>query len=296
MVLDAAVNKLRWRGRPLHPAARYPLARLLSQSSSISEAEIRLRAASAYLGEDRALARVLGRYKMFVDTRDIGHSSHLLLDGYWEMWTTRALIAAVRPGMTCVDIGANLGYFTLLMADLAGPAGRVHAFEPNPPIAARLRDTLPINGFGERVTVHELALGEVDGRRMRLVVPAHEPKNAHLAPVAEDGDRDGIVVETRRLDGFPEMMAADVIKIDVETAEEAVWEGMAALLASPRPLSVFLEFAAARYADPRAFLERIAARGFAIGLVDMERGASPATMEAILAAPAHVDQMLVLTR
>ncbi len=76
---------------------------------------------SAYLGDETALCRVLGRYKMFVDTSDNSLSPHLMLDGYWEMWLTEALARAIRPGMTVVDVGANLGYFT---PDNGGSGGR----------------------------------------------------------------------------------------------------------------------------------------------------------------------------
>ena len=69
------------------------------------------------------------------------------------MWLTEALSAVLTKGAVAVDIGANLGYFTLLMAELVGPAGAVHAFEPNPAIADRLARSCDIDGYSERVTV-----------------------------------------------------------------------------------------------------------------------------------------------
>ena len=68
------------------------------------------------------------------------------------------------------------------MADLVGEAGHVHAFEPNPPIAERLRQSCYVNGFFFNVTVHEQALDDADGKVLNLVIPDGEPKNAHTLP------------------------------------------------------------------------------------------------------------------
>lgn len=271
----------------------FDLGQLVARPRSENEAAIRALCFNAYLGGGRALARVLGRYKMFVDTGDVGHSTHLLLDGYWEMWTTMALAAAVRPGMTCVDIGANLGYFSLLMADLVGPGGFVHAFEPNPPIAARLRDTLAVNGFGARACVHQVALGDREGAAMGLVVPEHEPQNAHV--VAGLG-RGRMPLITRRLDGYPELAKIDLIKIDAETSEEAIWRGMSGVLETSWPMTIFLEFTAARFADPDAFLRRVTASGFAFSRIDPCSGAAPVSQGTVLRGSEADEQMLVLVR
>ena len=78
-----------------------------------------------YLGDHTALCRVLGFYKMYLDTTDTGFASHLLLDGFWEMWLTVFFARQVKPGMTVIDVGANYGYYTLLFGALVGPEGRV---------------------------------------------------------------------------------------------------------------------------------------------------------------------------
>lgn len=275
------------------PLKLFPLAQLDIKQRARNEAVIRGLCANAYLGGDTLLCRVLGRYKMYVDAGDVGLSSHLLLDGYWEMWLTEALAEVVQPGMTVCDIGANLGYFTLLMADLVGPGGKVHAFEPNPLIAERLMRSVAVNGFHGRVSVHADALSDADAA-YRLRIPQNEPKNAHLVP--DDGSADGLPLRARRLDSYAEIGVPDVVKIDADTSEQAIWRGMAGILAAGRPLTVFLEFAAARYADAGAFLDELLAHGLSLAWLTLDDGIEAVDRAQVLQAPPFEDVMLVLRR
>jgi FkbM family methyltransferase len=270
-------------------ARLFDIGELATSRRSDHEARIRALCCNAYLGEQNSLCRVLGRYKMFVDTADVGHSTHLLLDGYWEMWTTELMQQLVRPGMTVVDAGANLGYFTLLLADLVGPDGRVLAFEPNPHIARRLRQSVAVNGFAGRTAVHDVALGDAE-REVGLVVPAGEPKNAHVVPAGE-GD---VQVHSHRLDSYG--VLPDFIKIDVEGAEMAVWQGMTGILAARKPLTVVMEFVLDRYDDPGLFLDEMLRHGLDLSRLTHDFGLQKVSREEVLAAPAGVDQLLVLMR
>lgn len=257
------------------------------------EAVIRGLCQTAYLGDHTAICRILGRYKMYVDTRDVGVASHLMLDGYWEMWNTETIIRLVRPGMTVLDVGAHCGYFSVLLADLVGPTGKLLSFEPNPPMAELLRRTIAVNGFDGRTTVHEIALGQERGTAI-LEVPKNEPKNAHV--VQGKGGPGTVEVPLRRGDEIPGALDADFIKIDAEGAEQAIWTGLADILARNRPLTILLEFAAARYADPAAFLSQILSHGFDLAEVDLVGGVQPRSRADVLNASPHDDQMLLLTR
>lgn len=84
---------------------------------------------------------------------------------------TQAMARVLRPGMRCLDLGANVGYFTLLMADAVGPSGRVAAVEANPRLADLLGRTVDVNGFGDRVTVTQRAASDRSGDRLHLHVP-----------------------------------------------------------------------------------------------------------------------------
>jgi FkbM family methyltransferase len=280
---------------PLHPAQR-----------AMVEAQVRARAQGCYLGDHTALCRVMGRYKVYVDTRDIGLASHLLLDGYWEMWVTEALSGLVRPGMVVADIGANVGYFSLLMGDWTGPHGQVLAFEPNPRLHTLLTRTLAVNGM-RHARAHGIALADRAGEAL-LIVPDGEPKNGHLAPAPAPApttatatatathDAHAVRVATHRLDQEQAWADIELAKIDVEGAEERIWAGMAGLLARRTLRTVVLEFTPARYRDPAAFLRALIAPGFDLARIDVFDGIVDCSPDQVLAGPAHEDVMLVLRR
>lgn len=274
----------------------FDLAMLLREPRTANDARIRASCHSAYLGRQSALARVLGRYKMVVDTDDFGLSSHLMLDGYWEMWVTEAICRRVWRGMVVADIGANLGYFTMLLADLVGPEGFVHAFEPNPTMAWRLRKSLEINGFFARSAIHELALSDSDDDHVQLVVPDGEPKNAHLSSSPDLGSATAVEVATRRLDAVPDWSAIEFAKIDIEGAEELAWAGAKGLLDSNTLRCVVLEFAADRYSDAGAFVDALLAPGFKLKWIDPFSGIQPLTRRELLERDSGMDVMLLLER
>lgn len=267
----------------------YDIWRLLSEPRDQVEAEIRALCHSAWCGDHVALARVLGRYKMYVDTRDRGIAPHLMLDGYWEMWVTETMLRTVRRGATAIDVGANLGFFTLLLADLVGQEGRVLAFEPNAGLADLLASSVAINGFAGTTAVHRCALGAVAGQ-VSLEVENHTPGGAR---VREDG---GGTIPIRRLDSFPEALDADFIKIDVEGHEQQVWRGMTGILARGNPLTVFMEFTVERYGDPEGFLSEILGEGFALGLIHHDGQVRAVTPAELLDGPHTIDHMLCLSR
>ena len=102
---------------------RLDIEEFAGRSKRALEALCRARAQPVYLGGNEALCRILGRYKLYVDTRDKGLCAHLLLDGYWEMGLTMHIARHVRAGMTAIDVGANFGYYTVLLGALVGEDG-----------------------------------------------------------------------------------------------------------------------------------------------------------------------------
>ena len=120
---------------------------------------------------------------MYVDALETGIAPHLCLDGYWESWITVALARTLRRDWHCLDIGANHGYYTLVMADAVGPKGRVAPIEPTPRLADLLRQTLDVNGF-PHVDVVQKAASDTDEKTLQLVIPRHRSLNARVSEVA----------------------------------------------------------------------------------------------------------------
>ncbi len=151
-----------------------------------------------------------------------------MLLGTYEPELTRWLAATLTEGSVVFDVGANVGYYTLLCSKLVGPKGRVVAFEPVPEIAAFCRKHVAINRAGN-VLVYECAAGDT------AEYVAFETRcGTGLGRVSEEGN---IRVPSCRLDD----VAADVglrpsfIKIDVEGYGYEVLCGARDILRSARP-------------------------------------------------------------
>jgi FkbM family methyltransferase len=275
------------------PESRLPTH--LISDRSLLERVSREHSRAQYMGDRTVLCRVLGKYLVYADSQETGITPHLAMDGFWEPWITLALARTVRPGWHCLDVGANHGYYSLLLADGAGPNGRVAPIEPTPRLAELLRETLDVNGF-PYVDVVQKAASDADGKTLQLVIPAHRSLNAHLAETAGPAD-ETVPVESVTIDTVTgEWPRVDLVKIDVEGAEESVWRGMERTLAENRDLTVVLEFNAARYADGRAFLGAIQSSGFPLRYIDVDAEVKPATVERLLTEQVGDDWMLYLAR
>jgi FkbM family methyltransferase len=251
---------------------------------------------TARLSETDVLCRVLGRYIMYADPTDLCIVPHLCMDGYWESWITVALARLIRPGWHCVDVGANHGYFTLLMADAAGDAGRVLAVEPNPDLAARVSRSLEVNGLLGRATVLQRAAADEDGTTLSLVVPRRHGPDATVCRAATAED-DACEVESVTLDAATRAWPrVDLVKIDAEGAEPLVWAGMRALVGRHPGVSILMEFCPARYADARGFLREIRREGFRLRRVRYDAEIAEITEAEILRGDGGNDLMLFLRR
>lgn len=148
---------------------------------------------------------------------------HTYWRGAYEPELTRLIQSIVRPGMTCYDCGANAGYFTLLFSKLVGPNGHVFSFEPLSANVQHIRRHVFLNGC-TNVTVVEGALANSNGK-------VTFASDGALGRIGTEGE---IEVDCRRIDsiGVP---APDVMKIDVEGAEEALVDGAEQSIRRHRP-------------------------------------------------------------
>jgi FkbM family methyltransferase len=156
-------------------------------------------------------------------------------EGGGEPEVQAALAQHLRPGMNFFDVGANIGFFSLLVARIVGPAGRVVAFEADPEIAMRLREHVVRNNF-PMVAVEEKAVwSEPRTVYFARTDPATSPDRG-LGHVVESGSNDAIQVSAISLDEFVGTPnAPDFVKCDVEGAEVEVFRGANRLLTEKRP-------------------------------------------------------------
>jgi FkbM family methyltransferase len=141
-----------------------------------------------------------------------------ILNGTYEREQTALFEQMLDPGDTVLDVGANVGYYTLLASVLVGGGGRVHAFEPEPRNAGFLRRHVQINGRGN-VHVVQAAVSDVAG-----TARFDFGSGTGTGRLAQSG---ALEVRTVRLDDYcaEHGLAPAAIKIDVEGAEMSVLQG-----------------------------------------------------------------------
>ncbi|MDQ3346358.1 MAG: FkbM family methyltransferase [Acidobacteriota bacterium] len=157
----------------------------------------------------------------------------------WNPQEYEALRSAVVAGATVLDIGANLGGYTVLLAQWAGHAGCVHAFEPAPGAREGLIRHVELNGLRERVVVHAEAISAERGTS-RFRAAGVQGDNRLIA----DGRETDIEVSTTSVDAFCSTHAVRpaLIKVDAEGAELDVLRGARATIASAGAgLELFVE-------------------------------------------------------
>jgi FkbM family methyltransferase len=258
----------------------------------VLEAAIRRRVQTAYLGDGLVLARILGRQKIFLRSSDRGFACHLMLDGYWEIWLTQFLARRVKPGMTVIDVGANFGYYTLLLGDIVGETGHVLAIEPNPDTSALLHQSVLLNGHRKRTQVVSKALADHAGKGW-LYAPDGEPKNATLVTRRDLPGGRTVEVPTVTLDELALPYArVDLVKIDAEGGELGIVAGMQQLIARDRP-AIVLEFNAARYRAPREFLDGLLASYGGAAELALDGTIQPLDENAVLDQGSREDHILL---
>lgn len=169
-----------------------------------------------------------------------GHTSYVL--GIYEPKVVRVLCRYLRDGDTCIDVGAHLGYFTVLMARLVGAKGKVHAFEPMPETFEALQQNIRLNGL-TNVCPERVAAGSTDSP-VFLISSATQKLSwtPSVSGCSIEGERNYLSVSAVSLDHYFEekKLRPNFMKIDVEGEELSVLRGAQRTLVTARPV-VFVE-------------------------------------------------------
>ena len=193
-------------------------------------------------------------------------SLSLSLFGNFEPEQTALVATLVKPGETVVDLGAHIGYYTLLFAKLVGPSGRVIAFEPSPDSCAILRRNVAKNGLAN-VTVENAAAGAAS--RSGVLHLSANRLDHHTGDASGEGAGETVPVDVVALDSYFDPTATiDFVKMDIQGAEPAALRGMERVLARSPNARILTEFwpNGIRRAggDPAAFMARLKALGFIV--------------------------------
>jgi FkbM family methyltransferase len=192
-----------------------------------------------------------------------------------------AALAFVPQGGVVIDVGANLGEWSVPLAKAAGAGGKVLCCEPNPAIAAALAATLRINNLVQAVVI-ETAASDTDGEG-RLAI---DPANTGLSRLSDKNH--GVAVRLCKLDTIVAergLGRVDLVKIDVEGHERLVFDGGLETLRRFGPAVVF-ESGLETAADRGAIAERLEQLGYDIVAVLHDHGALPADLADYRAARA----------
>jgi FkbM family methyltransferase len=220
---------------------------------------------------------------MIVDTRDLSLAPHILLDGYWEQWITNVFLSLIKPGMNVLDIGANVGFYSLLAAEKIGAQGSLTCFEANPDMSDIVFQNLQINGFGSPSHVDDKA---VYSENIRLTFNIYEKFLGSSSLWADlehvVANRDSIkklTVEGVTLDSFfPAGTRIDFIKIDAEGAEPFILKGAKRVLQDNPDVIIIMEFSppiiANAYESVEIFYNELRLIGFRIFRIEHDSSIS----------------------
>ena len=239
---------------------RQDLARRMSRIALLAAAADQHRGAPPDLSDTIEYETSFGT--LYLDARDSVVTPGIVSVGEWEPGLTSLLGAHIEPGMTFVDVGAHIGYFTCLAGRLVGPRGIVLAFEPSP----RNYDLLLANVWRNGLTNVVCFPWAVSDRPGFVDLHLSETNTGDNRIY---GDGPGMRVRAAALDALEILRPpVDVVKVDVQGAEQAVFEGARELLAQSPDALVVSEFsvheATAFGSDPRALLDFYRSLGYTI--------------------------------
>lgn len=174
--------------------------------------------------------------EMFICPSASSVEKNLIKNRIYEKKDTAIVMKIIKKGMTVVDIGAHVGYYTLLFSKLVGKEGMVYAFEPNPITAAYLRTNIALNKI-TNVEVFEVALSDEQGT-------FHYRMNTNnMAWAFNDDHSFGVPIATKkgRLDDFLQNRKIDFIKIDIDGNENECIKGAEDLIRNNPDMTILME-------------------------------------------------------
>jgi FkbM family methyltransferase len=211
----------------------------------------------------------LNDFQLYVRLNDYFVGAPLAKGLPYEPSVTARVRELLKPGGVFVDVGANVGYYTMMAASLVGATGKVIAFEPNPQNCELIQMSVQANDFNN-VELYPLAVADQPGTVELLLEGTHS--NARLLNPAQETAPVHMIKHSVSTVTLDEVLAGecriDLIKLDIEGAEPRAWQGMQRLLQQHRPVILtefFPDFIRMTSAvEPEVYLEMIRQQGYDI--------------------------------
>src|SRR3972149_2234781 len=205
---------------------------------------------------------------MYLDKQD---SLCLSINGVYEKFETDLVKQEIKKDDVVIDIGANIGYYTLIFAKLVGDTGKVFAFEPDPTNFELLRKNIEANGY-KNVTLEQKALSDKEGK-VTLALSKQNAAGHHISS-EQQAPKNSIQVDAIAADDYFKNFEhkIDFIKMDVEGAESIVLSGMANILKNNADLKMMVEYNPDAIKnmglEPTSYLELLVKNGFRMMDID----------------------------
>lgn len=208
-------------------------------------------------------------FTVSVDPTDFGVSFELESTGHYEIATMEYCKKTLKPGMTFVDVGANVGLFTIMAARAVGPTGKVYAFEPDAGNAALIKKNVDQNGLSN-VTIIQKAVSDTTGSLtlFQSGFNTGDHRTYHVSKGRKQVQVDCIALD----DYFPVGTRIDILKMDIEGYEATALRGMRRIVqAQPSPqmiIECWPSMLKKAGSVPEDIFTAIEAQGFALSLID----------------------------
>lgn len=222
----------------------------------------------------------VGDIRFFLDPNDKGMTEWFKRGEPWEPNESHWFVRTVKKGDTVVDVGANIGYYTLLAGHLVGDEGRVYAFEPDPANFVMLERNVRLNGL-TNVVLEQKAVSNEAGSIQLFLREEHFGDHRIYQPKGES--RRSIDIEAVSLDDYFRGREAEIdfLKIDTQGAEAAIAKGMKQLVRANDKLVVVIEYSPRHLRDfgsePAELITALTNAGFAF--FDLGMGGPPRGLE-----------------
>lgn len=195
----------------------------------------------AKLYDDMGLTKTYFGKRIIINTRNI-HTLGMVDHGKLEPAICDLFEQHIKPKQVVIDVGANIGFLSLLAGHLVGPEGHVVSIEANPDVHAVLMDNIILNAFGNRFTTHQMAAYH-EATDLTFTWNSNRDGSGRIVTAGQPGLAEkSCQVKADTLDQICADKKVDLIKIDTEGAEPSVLYGAQNIMRQNPKLKVIFEW------------------------------------------------------